>query len=411
MKSLKFIAVLLVAGLVSFTASAADLIVEENAVLPNYANIQDALNAASDGDRIFVKNKVGAVPFMEDIIINVSVSIHCFTPDDLWLIQGSVTIQPAIGREVAIIGMENLIGSVTAAANSPVGSPTRVNVLGSYLYSGSISISGTNYISHIAGNQLDNGNITARYSTITGNRLDGSIIVNSAASLTSEDTLYIVGNRLMSSDFESPTAGRIDWNNDQHYFHIANNVVNTTYHNGAVDVGILKIGGTSVIYNNFLRTGPLSNDEGISLQSTPVGTLVEIHNNFIIDLSGSGNTGIAAGTVSGFVSIAYNVFNNTDTDISGSGYSSVNNTNAVGVGYDITTGACTLPECIDNGSPAPKHTDLDLTTNDVGAAGGSFHFSNFFPLFAGGARVYLVKTPRVVLGLSTIYGEADSYDR
>ena len=48
-------------------AFGADWVVEENGISPNFATIQDAVTAASPGDRIFVVNKSGSIPYMENV--------------------------------------------------------------------------------------------------------------------------------------------------------------------------------------------------------------------------------------------------------------------------------------------------------------------------------------------------------
>ena len=131
--------------------NAADLIVEENGVLPNYGTIQDAVNAASDGDRIFVKNKAGNVPYQENVTINVSCELLPFDANGQFIVLGTYTISPVIGREVTIIGMYNQNGTIQCTANSPAGTPTRLNILGNQLLAGNINLSGTNLISHVSG--------------------------------------------------------------------------------------------------------------------------------------------------------------------------------------------------------------------------------------------------------------------
>ena len=224
----------------------ADLIVEENGVLPNYGTIQDAVAAASDGDRIFVKNKAGNIPYQEDVTVNVSVEILPFDANGQFIVLGNYTISPVVGRTVTIIGMLNQNGSILCQANSPSGTPTRINVLGNELLSGNITLSGQNLISHVSGNEIS-GSITTRYATITGNKLNGSggITLNDAPNLTSEDTLYIVGNRL--------TSGRITWSNNEQYLHIANNLSPSNVY--PIYVTQLKGGqGMNLIVNNTTRS-------------------------------------------------------------------------------------------------------------------------------------------------------------
>ena len=410
MNIFKLTAILLLTGLLSLYVTAADLIVEENGVLPNYPTIQNAVNAASDGDRIFVKNKAGAVPYMENVTIGKSVELLPFDPDGEFLVMGSYTLQPAVGRTISIIGMNNQVGSITMAANSPVGSPSLVNVLGCRLQSGSISITGTNIRSHLAGNQLNSGSITTRWAIITGNQLLwGSITVNSAASLSAEDTLYIVGNRIIAN-------GRINWANGYHYFHIANNMILSYSALYPVYVTSIKAGsGISSIVNNTGYTTS-GNSRGIWINTTvPSGATLEIHNNALEQTTASGTNypiyvnAIAGG---GFVGYFYNKIRGWNAGYVCAGCASAGNATDNALSISINTGECTtVPGCVDGGNPSTDFKDLDLTTNDVGTKGGSFNFNNFYPLFTGGARVYLVKTPRTVLQTSTIRAEAESYDR
>lgn len=395
----------LATGLSAGYALASDLIVEQNGVLPNYGTIQDAVNAAVDGDRIFVKNKAGNVPYQENVTINVSCELLPFDANGQFIVLGNYTINPIIGRTVTIIGMYNQVGSISCTANSPAGTPTRINILGNELLSGTINLSGTNIVSHVSGNRLS-GAITTRYATITGNHItsSGGITLNDAANLTSEDTLYIVGNRL--------TTGRITWSNDEHYFHIANNLTNSNTY--GVYVTQLKGGnGINHIDNNTLRPAA-SNARAIYVTNVPANTGLEINNNVLVNTTTSGTsypiyvTGINATATVGYF---FNRRQGWDGGIICTGCGNTDNT-VVTLTVDYSTGVCSsVPACVDAGNPGTDFTDHDLTRNDIGTAGGSFNQTNFFPLLTGGARVYMVKTPRTVLQTSTIRAEADSYDR
>lgn len=384
---------------------AADLIVEQNGVLPNYGTIQDAVNAASDGDRIFVKNKAGNVPYQEDVTINVSVELLPFDANGQFIVLGNYTINPVIGREVTIIGMYNQVGSITCTANSPAGTPTRLNILGNELLSGTINLSGTNIISHVSGNRLS-GAITTRYATITGNHItaSGGITLNDAPNLTSEDTLYIVGNRL--------TTGRITWSNNEHYFHIANNKQSSNTY-GIYCTQLKGGSGVNKIDNNALRPAA-GNARAIYVTNVPANTNLEINNNVLVNTTTSGTsypiyvTGINATAT---VGMFFNRRQGWDGGIVCGGCGDVDNQVAT-LTVDWNTGICSsVPACVDAGNPATDYTDHDLTRNNIGTDGGSFNQTNFFPILTGGARVYLVKTPRTVLQTSTIRAEADSYDR
>lgn len=414
MKTIKLfftIALLMGAGLIN-DLRATDLIVEENGVLPNYGTISDAVAAAGNGDRIFIKNKAGNVPYLENVTVGVSLELLPFDQDGFFVVQGNYTINPAIGRSVTIIGMRNLVGSITAAVNSPTGTPTRVNIMGCDFSSGSISISGTNYVSHISGNRLASGSITCRYSTITANEVNGTITINDAAQLTSEDTLYIVGNRLRTQA-NGNTSGRISWNNDEHYLYIANNWVLTSYGSGAIDVNLLKAGtGVNRIHNNSIQTDGSCCDEGIATAAQAAPGTLYIDNNAIYDSGSSSNTGIQTGAAAGaFVGVYFNGWRGSGSAVTGSNIAQTGNFTSSSISFSLADGECTNASCIDTGNPSTDFTDLDLSRNNLGVAGGSFNFNNFFPILTGGARVYLVKTPRTVVQTSIIKAEAESYDR
>ena len=398
---------LVTAFAMAFSLKAADLIVEENGVLPNYGTIQDAMNAASDGDRVFVKNKAGNVPYQENVTINVSVELLPFDANGTYYVQGSYTLQPVLGRIITIIGMNNQNGSITMAANSPAGTPSQVNIFNCYLASGSISISGTNIISQISGNQLVSGSITTRYATVTGNLLNaGSIIMNSASSLTSQDTLYIVGNRILNN-------GRVTYSNPQHYFHIANNAITSGNQVYPIYVTAMKAGsGKNMIVNNSLRALN-SSSRGMYVTTVPTGATLEVQNNALQgSTSGTSYRWYINSIQSGaFVGLYFNKYTGFDNNSVCTGCALTGNASA-SLSINSTTGECSsVPACVDGGNPSTDFTDLDLTTNDVGTKGGSFNFNNFFPIFTGSSRVYLVRTPRTVLQTSTIRAEADAYDR
>lgn len=403
-----------------------DLIVEENGVAPNYATIQAAVNAASSSqvDRIFVKNKAGNTPYQENVTISKSVTILPYDPDGVFYCFGNYTINPiAGGGEVTIIGMYNQSGSISSFAAATLTAPTRVNFLGSTLISGSINTSNLGFVTHCAGNII-NGSITTRTATITGNQVDGSIVISDVGGNVTgytEDTLYIVGNRLIASG-GGVGAGYIQWNNDDDYFMIANN--NVRHSTIGISCSVYKAGtGVNKIENNSIKkNGNVPGASGIYLLGTiPANTTLKVINNSIFDENASNSYAeyaiqfSAAPATPSFVSLDYNVhrqWGNGFTNLGGATISMTANVlGGASYTHDNVSGDCTAPECINLGSPATDYTDLDLTRNNVGAAGGSYHFSNFWPNQSGGARVYLVKTPRTVVQSSTINAKADSFDR
>lgn len=398
---------------------AADLIVEENGVSPNFATIQSAVTAATAGDRIFVKNKAGNVPYQENVTINKSISILSYDPDAVYYVFGTYTINAIANGEINIIGMYNQSGSVNSFSAGSLTAPTRVNFMGSTLVAGNFNLNHAGFVAHVAGNTLLGGSIITKTATITGNQVDGSISVTDVGGNVtgySEDTLYIVGNRICTTA-GGYAGGNISWANDDDYFLIANNWVR--YNGACISVTSSKAGtGVNAIENNSTEsTSGVSH--GISISHNVAGIMRVVNNSLYDEYASNDGTeyaifisGVGTGGVVNFDFNVYRNYYNGFTNISGATVSMTGNV-AAGTSFNNAdlTGVCTAPECINLGSPSTDYTDLDLSRNDVGVAGGSYNFNNFWPNNTGGARVYLVKTPRTVVQSSTINAKADSFDR
>lgn len=403
----------------------ADLIVEENGVLPNYSSIQAAVTAASPGDRIFVKNKASGIPYQEAVTINKPVELLSFASGAQFLLLGDVGITPGAANfssqhdTVRIIGMTNQNGSINATANSTTGTPIRVEVLSCELASGSITITGSGLVSRVAGNWVKDGSILTREADIIGNLVSGDITIHDvvAPSDPAVETLHVVGNRLCT-ETGGFSYGSITWNNDAHYLYCANNWVRSSDIDGMIRVNAMRAGsGGNQIVNNALEADGSRTNDGIFFASqVPAGIVLLIENNALHNEGGSPTerairfVGVSAAST---VVMSYNVhegwtsFSNAPVDVSQTG-----NVQAPGTfDLDNITGACTTAACVNAGNPDAQHTDHDLTRNDCGVAGGSCHFGNFWPILTGGARVYFVKAPRVVTQSGTLTLEADAFAR
>lgn len=426
---MKLIVPSLTALAIALPTFAADLIVEESGVSPLYGTIQDAVNAASAGDRIFVKNKSGNVPYTENVTIDKPIELLPYADNGQFIVFGNYTITPnglnfsAVNNSVRIIGMLNQSGSVSATANNTTGNAIEISVLGSQLNSGSITITGTELVSRVSGNWLQSGSVTVREATVAGNLINGDINVNDAGGSNHlGDTLYIIGNRL-ATNVGGVAAGNIAWNNNDHYCHIANNFVRSNVTGGLIYVGSVLTGsGDNLIVNNSLETDSPAANPGIEIAaSVPVGCRLKIENNglhdghsgeggneFALDFSG----GVAAGAL---VEANYNVqegFEDGLANVAPATVPQTGNVNAPAT-WDASnvTGEYTTAEAVNAGNPAGEYTDHDLSRNDVGVAGGSYNYNNFWPILTGGARVFIVKTPRLATPSSTISAEAEGFDR
>lgn len=82
---------------------AADLVVEEFGVSPTYGSIQSAINAASNGDRILIRNRAGGIPWLENLGINKSIELLSYENDSTFVMQGDITFSPVNNGTITII--------------------------------------------------------------------------------------------------------------------------------------------------------------------------------------------------------------------------------------------------------------------------------------------------------------------
>jgi hypothetical protein len=432
-KSTQFIFTLVLICVFGAHSFAADLIVEENAVAPNYASIQAAVDDANPGDRIFIKNKSLAIPYLETVTIDKPIGLFPLDPADPWLLTGGILIAPDPANfvsidEVTIQGAHIISGSISSTtASNALSAIARVNIVSNELDAGSIDIHDQKLKTHASGNRLNNGSLTIGYGIMSANQVNGNIRVSDINQGTT-DTTWVVGNRQINPA-GGGYPGTVTFDNDDNYMYIANNHFR---YNGASSRVVYfsnhRDGGPGghTIVNNTIESGS-SYTDGIHFSaSITAGTQVTISNNALYDLSagefGSGGefaidfpSSISNAAV---VLVTNNVYQNYDggfADISLAtlGLYADGNVESVSGTFnpDDVTGECTDADCIDKGSPDNRYTDLDLSRNDVGVSGGSFNYNNFWPILTGGARVYMVKTPRAVIEGLTIDAEVDGYDR
>lgn len=439
MKKITFISihviVLTVFGFVAGKLSATDRIVQESGPSGTYASITNAVNAASDGDRIVINNRIGNIPWIEDITITKALTFISAVADTFFIVQGNYTVSiPAPGKTVNILGMKNIIGNITSGANGYTGSRTNINIMSCWLTDGNINFDYQNYNVTVSGNHLESGKISVKYGKITGNYIyhhneDGGIYIGNETQ-SSSDTIFIVGNKIYTDNYSSSSHHSIVWSNSNQNFYISNNYIRSyysysgigNYYQYAISIDAIKNGGSNNILNNsmeihgsyYYSSGGYYYYQNVFGINVPIsiasGTILNIENNFIV-ASESHTYGISLSTPS-TINCSYNFIDiNCGT-----------RTNAIDNGTNVTN----LDLSFSNGQPSggginaadpnPIYNDLDLTRGDAGAYGGSFSLSNFFPdfnsTFAGGKnRVHFMYAPRIVVQGNNVSIKADSYDR
>ncbi|MBK6832447.1 MAG: hypothetical protein IPG92_17700 [Flavobacteriales bacterium] len=406
---------LFAAALLAMPVLATDRIVEEFGVSPTYPNINAAVTAAVDGDRIIIKNRAGEIPWIENIGIDKSLEFLSYTNDGYFVVQGTYNIAPANGRVVLINGMRNTAGSIGALAGSSSVRGTRVRVVDSYLVNGTINLASNFFDADIVGCTLVNGSVSLFFGNVVGNDIDCSqvndegISVNSTTSGASVDTCAIVGNKVKGrvgyDGIFGSTIGQV--------LHIRNNYVQhgwmgiEVYEGPENNVANLIWNNTVTAYNGNFTT------YGINLANTNPNSIWEIMNNAVTRTWSGECRGINKDSGNqGQINV---YFNHISTGIStpvSAGFTFAGS-NTIDQAITLNADGTFLADgaAIDGGNPAAPFYDLDLSAGDAGAYGGSYALPNFHPLHTGAARVYMTGHPFNVRQGSTLRVKAVSFDR
>jgi hypothetical protein len=401
----------LIANLLCLSSQSADLVVEEFGVLPSHPSISSAVAAASDGDRIVIKNRAGEIPWIENITIDKSLTFVCYSNNTPFIVQGDYSIVGSDDRDIIIVGMKNTAGSILISSSSSVSRGTRISIMDSWFNAGSILLDDLNFDAQIISNRLDFGQVRIKFGNIIGNEITSDLnaiyILNENSDFS--DTTFVIGNKVVTSNVGGASIN-LDCNTMT--LHVKNNFVKTT------GLGITLTHGNSngninQIWNNtIVIQGTSGSQFGIEMHATTEGSAWEIMNNVIDENANGVIFGIAHIGGLGQVNAYYN-YVDYSFDYYVYGDYTLNENN---VDYEnlVVNADGTLEAgnpAIDGANPGLMYYDLDLTEGDAGAHGGSYTLDNFFPLFTGSARVYFIDFPFNVRQGSTLNIKAFGFDR
>ncbi len=405
------LATLLLSFLFLHQIRANDIVVEEFGLPPAYATITDAVNAAADGDRIIIKNRAGNIPWIENVIITKALEFLPFENDTFFVVQGNYTVNIASGKTVTFIGMRNTNGNIITSSPPSGNKVATINIFGSWLMSGYVELPAAGYGVNVVHTQFDSGYIRAYFGSVIGCDITSGVsraIWFSSGSATLNDTLAIIGNKVNMNNtsteavYITTTTSRL---------HLRNNFIK--HRSTGIELVSLA-SGYNLIYNNtILAYSTSSTTFGLRISNVQTSAICEVMNNVIDATSTGNNYGIYnIGSNLGTTNIYYNhVESNFTTPISTGWTFSGNNTASVPVTLQADGQLSVGSTAIDNGNPAAPYYDLDLSIGDPGAYGGSFTLNNFFPIHAGGARVFMYTYPFNVRQGNTLNIKASSYDR
>lgn len=383
----------LIASLFTTLVSAADLYVRDLGDGGAYPTITAAINAAADGDRIIIRRKAVGSSYVENLVINKSLTFISENNFEKYLVQGTVSITPLAGRVVSINNIQ-LLSNITVSTDT-TGGRTTLNVMNCIV--NSVSADFINTTLNISGCVVPN--ISLRHGKVTGNSC--SIISSGSGSIEtnpSTDDIEIIANKITSSSSNAITINQENYN-----FKILNN-----YIVGNVSINTrLKNSGTNEISNNVVIGYPNTSSISIFNISAP-NALTKIFNNVI-----KFNTGTFEISVTSSIANVYNNMCEASLTISGSGAANqAQNTSNASLTYNDNTYTVSGAN-VNAGLPTDDFRDLDLSLNDVGNFGGSNSWANYWPTAVGNKpQINYLNTPRKILsGTTTITAKASGYSK
>ncbi len=386
---------------VSLNAKATDFIVDEAGT---YTTIQSAIDAASDGDRIFIKNRSNATPYLQNLTLNKAVSLYSNQNDVQFDMTGNITIAPVNGGTIIIQGMHN---TSSAIALGTITQNTKIQFIDSKFDATSINVDHAKVIADFLGNTINtNTSVRLSFGDFIGNELLSTATStgllaysNLYAADPNTQTARIVGNRIIYNSSTNSTYGIYYLGKGLPY--IANNYIKyNASSNSGLYVSLTNVTLTNkpvIIENNTIHNNNNNTGGGyvISFLALSTAQAFIIQNNILNGYNGNVySINMTAATYTNTASsINSNVSNSTIAIFDPSVIVASNFGNTINAPITIdnsATGAVSSTNAIDKGNPNSPY-DIDLTRNDRGCFGGPFSHNNFFPLHTGAAKVYYMQ--------------------
>lgn len=396
---MKTFAILLLFAFVSFspTLHAKTMVVREYGKGTPYSNIQQAHNAATDGDTIAVDAAADG-SWDEGSTINISKQVYLTTLQSrkLKLVSG-IEVKLLNNRKLSISDLDS-----TYFTLSGTGECTMVNCISI----GEINVPENVKIKSIKSVFL--GKLTAYHLLAIGNEFRGGITINPTAN--SIDSIVVVGN-IFNKSFAINSNKTLLLSNN--FFNLSNVdlnfygcdnfgagifLINLGTNNSVISKSVIS--NNTVYYNNTQAAGyilKLLND-----LDTKKGYVLVFSNSFFANLSGSVRYDYGCGTINGNSYFIFSDFGSTITKnyfaIATNGvWFQKRNSSTNYFGTSIPTidslGRLSGPDFTDKGLDLPEFSDIDLTCNDIGTEGGPWPISNFWGPNASTAWVNWVDLP------------------
>jgi len=434
---------LLTFSAVLFAASvfAGNLLVKEYGVNGTYSTIQDAINAAQDGDTIIVFNKPSGQYWLEDLVISKELFlVNADTSQRFNQLDGNIEIQPQGGKKMFFLGIDLMSGHKIYSSNSVADSLVRceINIMDCSM--GEAEFEDNNLHMRILDSDITT--VTFRYGIMAGCTGD-NLTVSKGDAASATDSLVIVGNknysgtidtycslRILNNRFYKPTTANVSTSVSSCYCSgtgYTNNYYQTELqiddanqdpiYKNVIANNTFSIQGAVQVYNYTNNQGYSRTNYGYNYS----GALkVKYRNNFYIYnnvVDGNGDLQYLefsfvnnAGSGTPFVSHNYiesgvpNISIPTNNEFNGQGVSLSTDGNGKASGAPV-----------DGGIYLGQYNDIDLTRNDAGTYGGPYSIDNYHGIMAnpsgGKASVHFIEIPHFLTQPGTIELKGGSYTK
>lgn len=373
----------------TISSFAADLYVNGSGLPNTYATLQAAIDAASDGDNIYVS---ATETHNGPVTVDKSVYIISDQSGSKFQLIGDIIIGNNIDQ-VTIVGANGI--SVSSQNNAA--SRVHVNLISSSI--SSLSIADNNYKVNIYDCYIG-GTAIFRNGVVIGSQLSNITIQNETS--VEVDTIKLIAN-----EFEY-----LVYDNQIHNFEIYNNFVNKIYSSNQAGINISSVSNNSnrygVIanntieyYNNYSSSSYRDYYSGIRITAGPTNfSGLTIVNNYIVNNYGS-SYGYGIYLYDNFpnVYIANNKFYGVYSQISSNDSHYTADNVSGSCSYSNSTGSLTSNYSNLGLDQAPYY-DIDGTRNDIGNSGGPHAWSQYHTS-GGKAVIFDLEIPaQIYLGTS-----------
>ena len=385
----KTIHLMLLCFFCSITTYGADLFVYPNAQSPDYADIQSAIDAASDGDNIYIDT----ASFIGNIDINKTLSLYPLHKGGMYTINGALTLSLINNRTIYIQGLNG--GGVSSSFSGNYTDSASV-ILNGCEFSSAVSINSGYSIRSFIYYSTFNSTVSLDACELIGNTFNGQVNIypNQYTSNPNPPSIKIYANNFSYYSSTQLVINYAYYSN----IHIANNFFHYNYssNNIYINANSSSKADKVIIENNIFKQSYTGSGSVYNVQVSYADFLF-IRNNYF-DVANY-TRGVSTSII-GIYDFQYNFTNASASNFqegSGTIQTIANNTYSTPLNYVTTSqnslGNVTTSAGLNVGSQLPECRDIDNTQNDIGTFGGPHSWSNYHNNSSSMAQILDLEIP------------------